>query len=263
MEREQLVGAGSGVGGDLRNRLCMRWRCRAARVCGRQFHDGGRQRGQLHRAMEREQLVGAGFGDGRLELARMCLRWRCRAARCMPAAISRRRAASRPITSRNGMGAVGRRWVRGSAAMILNPYCLVLLSVDALVVSGGRLYAGGWFMTAGTNVSAYAAEAIIAPTVLFTANPTNGVAPLTVNFTFSGNDSGGNTIVSWNWNFGDGANSTNRKPAGCFHNNAGTFQPGLVATNNLGFTVMALYLQSSSRPPRSLSRLYRPTARLL
>ena len=31
-------------------------------VCGRLFHDGGRQRGQLHRAMEREQLVGAGFG---------------------------------------------------------------------------------------------------------------------------------------------------------------------------------------------------------
>ena len=31
-------------------------------VCGRRFHDGGRQRGQLHRAMEREQLVGARFG---------------------------------------------------------------------------------------------------------------------------------------------------------------------------------------------------------
>ena len=106
----------------------------------------------------------------------------------------------------------------------------------ALAVSGGTLYAGGYFTTAGTNVSAYAAEAIIAPTVLFTANPTNGVAPLTVNFTFSGNDSGGNTIVSWNWNFGDGANSTNQNPPHVY-NNAGTFQPGLVATNNLGFTV--------------------------
>ena len=35
-------------------------------VCGGRFHDGGRQRGQLHRQMEREQLVGAGFGDERL-----------------------------------------------------------------------------------------------------------------------------------------------------------------------------------------------------
>ena len=32
-------------------------------VCGRRFHDGGRQRGQLHRAMEREQLVGPRFGS--------------------------------------------------------------------------------------------------------------------------------------------------------------------------------------------------------
>jgi hypothetical protein len=43
----------------------------------------------------------------------MCMRWRCRAAHCMRAAISRRRAAARPITSRNGTGAVGRRSVRG------------------------------------------------------------------------------------------------------------------------------------------------------
>jgi hypothetical protein len=37
-------------------------------VCGRRFHDGGRQRGQLHRAMEREQLVGPRFGDEQLPL---------------------------------------------------------------------------------------------------------------------------------------------------------------------------------------------------
>jgi hypothetical protein len=43
----------------------------------------------------------------------MCLRWRCRAARCMRAANSRRRAATRPITSRNGTGAVGHRSVQG------------------------------------------------------------------------------------------------------------------------------------------------------
>jgi hypothetical protein len=131
-------------------------------VCGRRFHDGGRQRGQLHRAMEREQLVGPRFGDeggydgpdvsalavsgstlyaggdfttaggsaanyiaqwngsswsalgsGMNGRPPMCMRWRCRAARCMRAAISRRRAAARPITSRNGTGAVGRPSVRG------------------------------------------------------------------------------------------------------------------------------------------------------
>src|SRR6266478_97630 len=60
MERQQLDGAGFG---DERQ-------CRCAGgvgqrpVCGRRFHDGGRQRGQLHCQMEREQLVGAGFGTG-------------------------------------------------------------------------------------------------------------------------------------------------------------------------------------------------------
>ena len=65
-------------------------------VCGRLFHDGGRQRGQLHRAMEREQLVGARFGDGR---------------------------------------------PRG-----------------ALAVSGGTLYAGGYFTTAGGSAANYIAQ---------------------------------------------------------------------------------------------------------
>jgi hypothetical protein len=51
------------------------------------------------------------LGSG-MNVAR-CMRWRCRAARCMRAAISRRRAAARPITSRNGTGAVGRPSVRG------------------------------------------------------------------------------------------------------------------------------------------------------
>ena len=108
MEREQLVGPRFGDGWQLTFCVCAGGVGQHV-VCGRQFHDGGRQRGQLHRAMEREQLVGPRFGDEQ----RMCLRWRCRAARCMRAAISRRRAAARPITSRNGTGAVGRPSVRG------------------------------------------------------------------------------------------------------------------------------------------------------
>ena len=59
--------------------------------------------------------LGSGMG-GNWTL--VCLRWRCRAARCMRAVISRRRAAARPITSRNGTGAVGRRSVRGWTAVL-------------------------------------------------------------------------------------------------------------------------------------------------
>jgi uncharacterized repeat protein (TIGR03803 family) len=73
-------------------------------------------------------------------------------------------------------------------------------------------------------------------TIFVTASTTNGVAPLNVNFTSSSNDGNGNTIVGWNWNFGDGATSTNQNPSHVY-NNAGTFQPSLVATYNLGVTV--------------------------
>ena len=103
-------------------------------VCGRRFHDGGRQRGQLHRAMEREQLVGARFGRER----RRVMRWRCRAARCMRAAISRRRAAPRPITSRNGTGAVGRPGARG-----MSDRCHMRWRCRAHVVCGRRFHDGG------------------------------------------------------------------------------------------------------------------------
>ena len=91
--------------------MCRRWRCRATTLYagGSFFTTAGGIPAKLHRAMEREQLVGAGFGH---ELS-MCMRWRCRAARCMRAAISRRRAVTRPITSRNGTGAVGRRLASG------------------------------------------------------------------------------------------------------------------------------------------------------
>ena len=53
------------------------------------------------------------LGSGMRATYPLFLRWRCRAARCMRAAISRRRAAARPLTSRNGTGAVGRPSVRG------------------------------------------------------------------------------------------------------------------------------------------------------
>ena len=62
MEREQLVGAGFG---DERSMVLCAGGVGQHVVCGRRFHDGGRQRGQLHRAMEREQLVGARVGDER------------------------------------------------------------------------------------------------------------------------------------------------------------------------------------------------------
>jgi len=47
--------------------------------------------------------------------------------------------------------------------------------VSALAVSGGTLYAGGTFTTAGGKVSAYAAEATIAPPLLLVSHSGNTV----------------------------------------------------------------------------------------
>lgn len=75
------------------------------------------------------------------------------------------------------------------------------------------------------------------PTVEFSATPTNGIVSLSVQFTSPGVDSGGNTITMWIWNFGDGSTSTLQNPTHVY-SSVGTFSPTLIATNNLGYTVI-------------------------
>ena len=74
------------------------------------------------------------------------------------------------------------------------------------------------------------------PTVIFTANPTSGIIPLSVQFTSPAVDSSSNAITRWNWIFGDGSISTAQSPSNVYAS-AGTFQPSFVATNSLGVTV--------------------------
>jgi PKD repeat protein len=64
------------------------------------------------------------------------------------------------------------------------------------------------------------------PSADFTANRTEGTAPLTVQFT----DTSTNSPTSWDWNFGDGNSSTEQNPVHVFSIN-GTYNVTLVATN--------------------------------
>ena len=75
------------------------------------------------------------------------------------------------------------------------------------------------------------------PTVQFTANPTNGLYPLTVQFGSGNLDSSGHAIIAWNWSFGDGALSTAPNPSHTYII-SGTFSPALVATNDVGAQVL-------------------------
>ena len=75
--------------------------------------------------------------------------------------------------------------------------------------------------------------AVGAHSVQFTASPTNGILLLGVQFESPDVDSSGKTIVSWNWNFGDGSSSTAQNPLHIY-TSAGTFDPILVTTNSDG-----------------------------
>jgi PKD repeat protein len=79
-------------------------------------------------------------------------------------------------------------------------------------------------------------QLLIRPAITFTANPTSGIAPLSVNFTTPSTDAAGNSITQWNWSFGDGSTSTNQNPTHTY-TTAGTFNPTLFATNSNGITV--------------------------
>jgi PKD repeat protein len=86
------------------------------------------------------------------------------------------------------------------------------------------------------------------PTIQFTASPTNGLPPLAVQFNTTNVDSLGNTITSWNWNFGDGATSTLQNPEHTY-TNAGIFLPALIATNSHGGAVTGYGPQIATLTP--------------
>ena len=70
---------------------------------------------------------------------------------------------------------------------------------------------------------------LVSPVAGFTANSTEGSAPLTVQFT----DTSTKDPDEWNWNFGDGSTSTEQNPVHVF-NGEGTYGVTLVATNDDG-----------------------------
>ncbi len=67
------------------------------------------------------------------------------------------------------------------------------------------------------------------PAAAFTATPTAGLAPLTVQFT----DLSGGRPTSWHWDFGDGTSSTTQNPQHTY-TTPGTYTVTLTATNEYG-----------------------------
>jgi PKD repeat protein len=136
---------------------------------------------------------------------------------------------------RTGHAVTNRSWNfgDGSTSPAQNPshtYTAAgVFSVALIETSLSNVLAAG----SGASITVYGG------TVAFAANPTNGMAPLTVNFISSGVDSAGNTISNRNWTFGDGSTSVVQNPSHTY-TVTGTFSPSLIATNSIGGTVAGL-----------------------
>jgi PKD repeat protein len=83
--------------------------------------------------------------------------------------------------------------------------------------------------TGPTNITVMARPALV-----FSASPTNGPPPLTVQFGTPAVDSLGNAIVAWNWDFGDGVGSSTQSSPTYVYNSFGNYQPSLNVENSLG-----------------------------
>ncbi|MFN8378360.1 MAG: PKD domain-containing protein [Anaerolineae bacterium] len=96
-----------------------------------------------------------------------------------------------------------------------------------------------------------------APRAAFSANPTNGDAPLIVQFT----DTSTGVISSWFWNFGNGQTSTERNPRITF-NSVGTFNVFLTVTGPGGTSVavVPVVVRSPQVPPPVASFTFSPSA---
>lgn len=78
-------------------------------------------------------------------------------------------------------------------------------------------------------IDSYEENSNSTPIAAFTANPTSGTPPLTVNFT----DQSTNTPTSWQWDFGDGSTSTLKNPSHTY-SQVGLYSVQLTASNAQG-----------------------------
>jgi PKD repeat protein len=84
------------------------------------------------------------------------------------------------------------------------------------------------------------------PVANFNGSPTNGIVPLTVNFT----DTSSGQPTSWAWTFGDGGTSTVQNPSHVY-TTPGTYSVTLTATNTVGSNTLAKtnYIDVTPPPP--------------
>jgi alpha-tubulin suppressor-like RCC1 family protein len=117
------------------------------------------------------------------------------------------------------------------ASGFARPVRVHLISVLASAVAACGGGGGG-----GGNAPPDNPPANTAPTASFTATPTSGTAPLTVQFDAAGSSDTGGSISTYAWNFGDGSAAGSGVTTGHTFVTSGTFTVILTVTDNGGLT---------------------------
>jgi PKD repeat protein len=86
------------------------------------------------------------------------------------------------------------------------------------------------------------------PTVVASATPTNGVAPLAVSFSSNGSSDPEGSTLTYSWNFGDGASATTPNPNHTYQS-SGNFTAVLTVSDGTNSTSASIRIAASSAGP--------------
>ena len=106
-----------------------------------------------------------------------------------------------------------------------------------------------------TTVQVKVMTANVPPTAVATATPDSGLAPLAIQFIGSGSTDSDGTIVSFNWNFGDGTTSAQADTQHTY-SQSGTYAARLIVTDNDGAQDTAsvqVKAVSTNQPPMAIA----------
>ena len=107
-----------------------------------------------------------------------------------------------------------------------------LLADGRVLVTGGSVSQYNGPPEGVIETFSFGASGPPSASIVVTNSPLTGVVPLAVQFICPANDSAGNPVTNWNWNFGDGGISTNRSPLHTY-TVAGFYTPGLSVTDSV------------------------------
>jgi PKD repeat protein/endonuclease/exonuclease/phosphatase family metal-dependent hydrolase len=134
-----------------------------------------------------------------------------------------------PLTLSNLTGTIYFRLYGYAAGAAGGTWRIDNLNVQGSVTSAGSTVGSGWYVDSVSIQDAFCCTNFAStPVADFSGSPTNGPAPLNVNFI----DSSTGTPTDWAWDFGDGGNSTSQNPSHTF--TAGVWNVTLIASNATG-----------------------------